>query len=64
MKQVLKRIYPGTIRLLSNLTRTESKALNATQGHKRSIKIQLLYYSVLPGLNPTRTQHSIKIQLL
>ena len=30
-----KRIYPGTIHPLLNSTRTESQALNATQGHKR-----------------------------
>ena len=32
----LKHIYPGTIRPISNSTKTESQALNATQGHKRS----------------------------
>ena len=34
--KVLKCIYPGTVRPLSNSTITESQDLNATQGHNRS----------------------------
>ena len=51
--KVSKRIYPGTIRPLSNLTRTESQALNATQGHKHSYQNPaantVFYQDGIPG---------------
>ena len=51
-----KRIYPGTIRPLSNSTKTEFHALNATQGHKFSYTTSYIYRSQING---GRFQHSV-----